>query len=84
MRTSFDHFVYRTGHGQNSYQAAREAAGVANQEEMDRRSAQNQFLEDAAKFKVNLNRVQRAWVERTMASREAITTHKQQELKRDR
>ena len=83
VSTSFDHFVDNTGHGQNSYTAAREAAAVANQEEMDRRRAHDQLLENDASFTVNLHRINRARVERAMTMREAATTFEQQRLKRE-
>ena len=82
VRTSFDHFVDNTGHGQNSYTAAREAAAVINQEEMDRRRAQDQLLENAVRFRVNVNRINRDREERAMAMREARTTFEQLRLKR--
>ena len=82
VRTSFDHFVDNTGHGQNSYTAAREAAAVINQEEMDRRRAQHQLLENAVRFKINVDRINRNREERAMAMREARTTFEQLRLKR--
>ena len=78
MRTSFDHFVDSTGHGQTSYVAAREAAAVANQEEMDRRHTetvqQEGLIRLGGRFR---NRTRERAV---MRAREAATTFKQHKL----
>ena len=69
VSTSFDHFVDNTGHGQTSYLAAREAAAMANPEEMDSSAVQSAFIERAVAFKNNLSKVAREYLARVMAYR---------------
>ena len=71
VRTSFDHFVDNTGHGQTSYVAAREAAAVANQEEMDRRRNEDMTQENAVRLSVRRDNRRRERY--TMMLREAKT-----------
>ena len=81
VRTSFDHFVDNTGHGQTSYVAAREAAAVANQEEMDRRRNEDMAQENAVRLSVRRDNRRRERY--AMMLREAKTEFEQQRLARE-
>ena len=60
VSTSFDHFVDNTGHGQNSYTAATEAAAVANQEELDRRPHADEVKEAYSSYRANIQEALKA------------------------
>ena len=81
VRTSFDHFVDNTGHGQTSYVAAREAAAVANQEEMDRRRNEDMAQENAVR--VSVRRDNRRRERYTKMMKETKTKFEQERLSRE-
>ena len=88
LRTQVLIICDNTGHGQNSYTAAREAAAVVNQEELDRRTHADEIKEAYSSYRVNIQealkagrRRQEARLARTQFKRnEAIKREKEVQL----
>ena len=72
-----------TGHGQNSYTAAREAAAVANQVAMDAQTAEDAREEGIIRLTVRNQQRNMHREAAVMRAREARTTFEQQRLKRE-